>query len=82
MGILRKTASKSRSGGQRISFLEPCGKWWVCLLTLPISFREMDKSGAKAARCDPELPEAESLSHPLGATAVTDRKKRVDICGS
>lgn len=82
MGILSKIDSESRSGGQRISFQESCGNWWVCLLTLPISFREMDKGGAKAARCDPELPEAESLYHPLGATAVPDRKKRVNMCGS
>lgn len=74
MGILSKTDSESRSGGQRISFQESCGNWRVCLLTLPISFREMDKGGAKAARCDPELPEAESLYHPLGATAVRTGK--------
>lgn len=52
------------------------------LLTLPISSREMDKGGEKAARCDPEVPEAEGLYHPLGVMAVTDRKKRVDVSGS
>lgn len=52
------------------------------LLTLPTSSREMDKGGEKATRCDPEVPEAESLYHPLGVTAVMDRKKRVDVSGS
>lgn len=42
----------------------------------------MDKDGEKAARCDPELPEAEGLCHPLGAMAVMDRNKRVDMSGS
>lgn len=39
----------------------------------------MDKGGGKGSQCDPELPEAESLYHPPGATAVTERKKRVDV---
>lgn len=82
MEYSEKQTAKITLEGREIGFLEPRGNCWVHLLTLPISSREMEKGGEKAARCDPELPEAESLYHPLGVTAVTDRKKRVDVSGS